>query len=100
LAKKKKETKETITKLGLYLSRKPLSQAKLSRMTGISTDRISRLHVDLNTKATIDEVYLISLALEVEITDISNFLCKDLKLRPKSEWDLTPSKKKRLKELK
>ncbi|MDX3914538.1 MULTISPECIES: helix-turn-helix domain-containing protein [Olivibacter] len=85
--------KETITKLGLYLSRKPLSQAKLARMTGISKDRISRLHVDLTTKPTIDEVYLISLALEVNLNEIAAFLCKDLKLRPKSEWDVTPSKK-------
>jgi len=85
--------KETLTKIGLYLSRKPLSQAKLARMTGISKDRISRLHVDLTSKPTIDEVYLISLALEVDIRDISNFVCKDLKLRPKSEWDLTASKK-------
>src|SRR5690606_5230297 len=75
-----------LTKLGIYLSRKPLSQAKLARMTGISKDRISRLHIDLRTKPTIEEIYLISLALNVSIQDITNFICSDLALRPESEW--------------
>lgn len=78
--------KETLTRLGLYLSKKPLSQAKLSRMTGISKDRISRLHIDVNTKPTIEEIYLISLALNVPINDISDFICINLSLRPESEW--------------
>lgn len=79
--------KETLTKLGLYLSKKPLSQAKLSRRTGISKDRISKLHVDIKSKPSIEEIYLIALALEVKYNEIVEFLCEGLKLRPEEEWD-------------
>ncbi|WP_158544402.1 helix-turn-helix domain-containing protein [Pedobacter miscanthi] len=79
--------KETLTKLGLYLSKKPLSQAKLSRRTGISKDRISKLHIDIKSKPSIEEIYLIALALEVKYNEIVEFLCEGLKLRPEEEWD-------------
>ena len=79
--------KETLTRLGLYLSKKPLSQAKLSRRTGISKDRISKLHVDIKSKPSIEEIYLIALALEVQYSEIVEFLCDGLKLRPEEEWD-------------
>ena len=82
--------KETLTNLGLYLSRKPLSQAKLARRTGIKKDRMSKLHVDLNARPTLEEIYLIALALEVNYSEIVDFLCKDLKLRPREEWELSP----------
>lgn len=84
--------KDTLTRLGLYLSKKPLSQAKLARMTGISKDRVSRLHVDLSTKPTIEEIYLISLALNVTVQEIAEFVCVNLSLRPESEWD-SPKRK-------
>lgn len=80
--------KGTLTQLGLYLSKKPLSQAKLARMTGIPKDRISKLHIDLTARPTLDEIYLIALALNVEIKEIADFVCKNLKLRPESEWDV------------
>ena len=79
--------KETLTLLGLYLSRKPLSQAKIARRTGISKDRISKLHVDIKSRPTAEEIYLIALAVDVPYTEIMDFLCKDLKLRPEDEWD-------------
>ena len=79
--------KETLTKLGLYLSKKPLSQAKLSRRTGISKDRISKLHVDIKTRPTVEEIYLIALALQVPYPEIIDFLCQELGLRPESEWE-------------
>jgi len=79
--------KETLTRLGLYLSKKPLSQAKLARRTGISKDRISKLHVDIKSRPSIEEIYLIALALEVPYSEVVEFLCKDLKLRPEEEWD-------------
>jgi|GEM_PF-1032133 len=85
--------KDTITQLGLYLSRKPLSQAKLARRTGISKDRMSKLHVDIKSRPTAEEIFLIALALEVPYTEIIDFLCKNLKLRPQAEWDITTRKK-------
>lgn len=79
--------KETLTKLGLYLTKKPLSQAKLSRRTGISKDRISKLHIDIKSRPTVEEIYLIALALQVPYSEIIDFLCQELKLRPESEWE-------------
>ncbi|MFN0292535.1 helix-turn-helix domain-containing protein [Pedobacter helvus] len=79
--------KETLTRLGLYLSKKPLSQAKLSRRTGISKDRISKLHIDMKSRPTVEEIYLVALALQVPYSDIVDFLCHELKLRPESEWE-------------
>lgn len=85
--------KETITRLGLYLSRKPLSQAKLSRRTGISKDRLSKLHIEVKSRPTVEEIYLIALALEISYSEIIDFLCEGLKLKPESEWDVTPKSK-------
>ena len=79
-------SKEKLTKLGLYLSRKPLSQAKLARRTGISKDRISKLHIDIKSRPTVEEIYLIALALEVNYSEIIEFICEGLTLRPEVEW--------------
>ena len=74
------------------MSRKPLSQAKLARRTGISKDRMSKLHIDVKSRPTAEEIYLIALALEIHYTEIIDFLCKDLHLRPTDEWDTTAKK--------
>ena len=79
-------SKEKLTRLGLYLSRKPLSQAKLARRTGISKDRIRKLHIDIKSRSTVEEIYLIALALEVNYSEIIEFICEGLTLRPESEW--------------
>lgn len=81
--------KGILTPLGLFLSRKPLSQAKLARMTRISKDRISKLHIDPKARVTIEEGYLIALALEIDITDIVKHICEGIELAPKDEWDVT-----------
>lgn len=83
---------ETLTPLGYYLGKKPLSKAKLGRMTGINKDRISSLSNDPKARPTIDEIYLIALALNVPYSEIIDHLCKDLKLKPEKEWDTTPKK--------
>lgn len=79
--------KETLTPLGYYLSQKPLSQAKISRMTGISKDRMSDLYIKAKTRPTVEEIYLISLAISVHYSEIVDFLCKGLELKPKGEWN-------------
>lgn len=84
--------KETLTPLGLFLSKKPLSQAKLARMTGIKKDRVSRLHVNSSTKPTFEEVYLIALALNITIQEIADSICNNIQLRPEEEWNKTREK--------
>lgn len=78
--------KETLTPLGLYLSKKPFTQAKIARMTGIRTDRLSKLTVDPSTHLRVDELYLISLAINVDAGELMKVICANLKLTPESEW--------------
>lgn len=85
---------ETLTPLGYYLGKKPVSKSKLARMTGITKDRITNLCNSITAKPTIEEVYLIGLAVDESYDKIIEFLCKGLKLRPESEWDATPKRKK------
>lgn len=79
--------KETLTPLGLYLSKLPINQAKIARMTGIRPDRMSKLVIDPTTHLKVDELYLISLAIGVDPSEIMKEICGDLKLRPESEWE-------------
>ena len=78
--------KGTLTSLGYYLSQKPLSQAKICRMTGITKDRMSDLYTKAKTRPTVEEIYLIALAISVNYSEIVDFLCKNLRLKPKEEW--------------
>lgn len=88
-----KANEETLTPLGYYLGKRPLSKAKLGRMTGINKDRIGSLCNDLRARATVDEIFLIALAFQVPYTEIVDFICAGLELRPEEEWDLTNSKR-------
>ncbi len=54
-----------MTKLGKYLEKKSINKASISRITGITTSRLSRLSNDSNSKLTAKELFLISQALEV-----------------------------------
>jgi len=90
---KEKSNEETLTPLGYYLGKRPLSKAKLGRMTGINKDRIGSLCNDLKARATVDEIYLIALAFQVPYSEIIDQICFGLELRPEEEWNLTAKKK-------
>ena len=70
-----------MTKLGLYLARKTVNKAEVSRRTGISTSRLSELTLNEKTKLRADELYLIAKAIDVNPHELLDYVCGDLKLK-------------------
>lgn len=69
-----------MTKLGLYLAKKTVNKAEVSRRTGISTSRLSELTLNETTKLRADELYLIAMAIDVNPHELLDYVCSDLKL--------------------
>lgn len=69
-----------MTKLGLYLSKKSVNKAKVSRRIGISASRISELTLNLSINLKAQELYLITLAIDNSPCVVLHEICKDLKL--------------------
>lgn len=69
-----------MTLLGLYLTKKSVNRAMVSRRTGISQARLSQLSSNDSTKLRADELYLIALAIDVDPCELLIEVCKDLKL--------------------
>jgi DNA-binding Xre family transcriptional regulator len=69
-----------MTKLGLFLAKKSINKAEVSRRTGISTSRLSELTLKTSTKLRADELYLIALAIDVEPCEVLREVCGHLKL--------------------
>lgn len=69
-----------MTKLGLYLAKKSVNKAEISRRTGISTSRVSELTLNLTTKLRADELYLIALAIDVDPCEVLKEVCGHLAL--------------------
>ncbi|ODS90187.1 MAG: DNA-binding protein [Chryseobacterium sp. SCN 40-13] len=70
-----------MTKLGDLFSQKSVNKSAISRKTGISSARLSELSRNNNTKIRAEELYLISLALEIPIDEINEKLYKHLQLK-------------------
>ncbi len=70
-----------MTKLGEYLLRKSVNKSEVSRRTGISRARISELTLNSNTKLRVDELYLIALAIDINPSELLEFVCKGLELK-------------------
>lgn len=69
-----------MTKLGDLFLQKSVNKSAISRKTGISSSRLSELSRNSNTKIKAEELYLISLALEIPIDKISEKLYGHLQL--------------------
>jgi DNA-binding Xre family transcriptional regulator len=68
-----------MTPLGLFLTKKSVNRAMVSRRTGISQARLSQLSSNESTKLRVDELYLIALAIDVDPSELLNEVCKGLK---------------------
>lgn len=55
--------KETLTDLGLYLAKRSVNRAEVSRKTGLSTYRLSQLSINPKAHLRAEELYLIALAI-------------------------------------
>lgn len=69
-----------MTEIGKFLSKKSVNKAEIARRTGISTSRLSELSLKESTRFTVEELYLIALAIDVEPAIILEEVCKNLKL--------------------
>lgn len=69
-----------MTELGLYLGRKSINKAEISRKTGISASRLSELTLKEGAHLRAKELYLIALAIDVDPCDLLKSVFKDLSL--------------------
>ena len=74
-----------MTNLGLYLSKRTVNKAEVSRRTGISKARLTQLTLYKNTKLRADELYLIALAIDAEPGEVFEELYSKLNLKETSE---------------
>lgn len=70
-----------MTELGLYLTKKSVNKAEVSRRTGISTSRISELTSNSSTKLRASELYMIALAIDVDPCEVFVEVCGHLTLQ-------------------
>lgn len=70
-----------MTDLGLYLAKRSINKAEVSRKTGLSTYRLSQLSINPKSHLRVDELYLIALAIGTSPGEMFEFLCKDLQLK-------------------
>ncbi len=69
-----------MTELGVYLSKKSISKAEVSRKTGISKPRLSELTLNETTHLRARELYLIALAIDVDPCEVLKEIYSDVKL--------------------
>ncbi len=69
-----------MTSLGLYLTKKSVNRAMVSRRTGISQARLSQLTLNDSTKLRANELYLIALAIDIDPGEMFKEIYGDLKL--------------------
>lgn len=69
-----------MTSLGLYLTKKSVNRAMVSRRTGISQARLSQLSSNESTKLRADELYLIALAIDIDPCEVIKEIFKDIKI--------------------
>jgi putative transcriptional regulator len=72
-----------MTELGLFLAKKSINKAEVSRRTGISKSRLSQLSSNESTKLRADELYLIALAIDIEPCEVFKEVCGHLRLNKK-----------------
>ncbi|GGK32727.1 DNA-binding protein [Yeosuana aromativorans] len=69
-----------MTEIGLYLAKKSINKAEVSRRTGISKSRISQLSSNPKAKLRAEELYLISLAIDTDPCEVFKEIFAGVKL--------------------
>ena len=69
-----------MTELGLFLSKRSVNKAEISRKTGISKSRLTQLSNNSSTKLTAEELYKIALSVNVNPCDLLQEVCKAIVL--------------------
>lgn len=74
------ENRYGMTKLGIYLGKKSVNKAAISRRTSISKSRLTQLTSNEATKLRAEELYLIALAIDIDPGEMFKEIFKELKL--------------------
>jgi putative transcriptional regulator len=69
-----------MTELGLFLAKRSVNKAEISRRTGISKPRLSQLSNNNSSKVTAMELYKIALSINVTPCELLNEVCKGITL--------------------
>jgi putative transcriptional regulator len=69
-----------MTELGLFLSKRSVNKAEISRRTGISKSRLTQLSNSSTTKLTAEELYRIALSINVSPCELLTFVCAKITL--------------------
>jgi len=69
-----------MTKLGIYLTKRSVSKAEIGRRTGLGRQRIGELCNNESTRLSVEELYKIALAINVDPGEVLKEVCKDIKL--------------------
>tara|TARA_R110002096_G_scaffold419420_1_gene624063 strand:+ start:816 stop:1046 length:231 start_codon:yes stop_codon:yes gene_type:complete len=72
-----------MTELGLYLAKRTVNKAEVSRRTGISKSRLTQLTSNDSAKLRADELYLIALAINTDPGEMFKELFEGLGLKGK-----------------
>ncbi|HEK21116.1 helix-turn-helix transcriptional regulator [Mucilaginibacter sp. HC2] len=73
-----------MTELGLFLSKKSVNKAEISRRSGISKARLTQLSNSNTTRLTVEELYKIAMAMNVDPCDVLTTVCKGILLPDQS----------------
>ena len=74
------DNRDKMTELGLYLARKSISKAAVSKRTGISRSRLSELTLNTSTHLRALELYLIALSIDVDPCEMMKEIFKEVHL--------------------
>lgn len=74
-----------MTDLGLYLAKRTVNKAEVSRRTGISKSRLTQLTSNDSAKLRADELYLIALAINADPGEMFKELFEGMGLREKRD---------------
>ena len=74
-----------MTELGLYLAKRTVNKAEVSRRTGISKSRLTQLTSNNSAQLRADELYLIALAINADPGEMFQELYKEMRLRGKND---------------
>ena len=69
-----------MTELGIFLAKKSINKAEVSRRSGISKARLTQLSNSVKTRLSVDELYLIALSINADPAELLHTVCKDVKL--------------------
>ena len=69
-----------MTRLGIYLAQRSVNKAEIGRRTGLGRQRIGELCNKTSTRLSVDELYKIALAINIDPGEMLKEICKDITL--------------------